>query len=187
MSENGIKEQYLNGEIAADEAEKVDVFDAWATTHPQYKVGKSLQDKLNSILADEFLAYVTYKMCEVAMVGRKQHLLDEISSDNGKDELDDHFKNLVVWMQSKGLRVVTDIEEMRKITNCTKFVIRDGMKTSEVVDILIKSEKEAIGVYESILKDKEVQSDLTVLLSGFLTDEREHLKKLEDAKAEMKD
>jgi len=182
-----INEQYLNGEITTDNAETTDVFDAWATKHPQYKVGKSLHEKLNSILADEFLAYVTYKMCEVAMVGRKQNLLDKIANSNGWDELDDHFRKLSVWMQSCGLSVVTDIEEMRKITNCTKFAIKDGMKTSEVVDILIKSEKEAIGVYESILKDKEVQSDLTVLLSGFLTDEREHLKKLEDAKAEMKD
>jgi len=182
----GIKEFYLNGKDV--QKSPVDVFDAWeGEKKPKYKVGKSLADKLNSILADEFLAFVTYEMCEVAMVGKKQNLLERISGDNGYDELNHHFKELYRWMQSNGLAVVTSLSEMQKITNCTKFVIEDGMKTSEIVDILIKSEKEAIGVYESVLDEKEVKYDLNTMLAGFLKDEREHLKKLEDAKAEMKD
>lgn len=152
----------------------------------KYEISDSLAKLLNSILADEFLAYITYKMCEVAMVGNKQHNLVEVADDNGKDELDDHFKNLVDWMQSKGIKVVTSVDEMAKITNCTKFTVTDGMKTSEVVDILIKSEQEAIAVYEKTLDDESVKYDLRTMLSGFLQDEREHLKKLTDIRSEMR-
>ena len=179
-----VRAWYLDGvETAcdADEARK-----AKTVAADSYEVPKELADKLNSIVADEFLAYITYKMCEVAMVGNKQHNLTEIANENGVDELEDHFKNLVVWMQSKGIKVVTSVDEMLKITNCTKFTVTDGMKTSEVVDILIKSEQEAIEVYEKTLDDESVKYDLRTMLSGFLQDEREHLKKLTDIRSEMR-
>lgn len=179
-----VRAWYLDGvETAcdADEARK-----AKTVAVDSYEVPKELADKLNSIVADEFLAYITYKMCEVAMVGNKQNMLIRISESNGLDELEDHFRKLVDWMQSKGIKVVTSVDEMEKITNCTKFTVTDGMKTSEVVDILIKSEQEAIEVYEKTLDDESVKYDLRTMLSGFLQDEREHLKKLTDIRSEMR-
>ena len=187
---SNVRAWYLDGMVACDadevKHERVVAKDKMVVAKDKYEVPSKLADRLKSIVADEFLAYITYKMCQVAMKGNKQHRLTEISESNGIDELDDHFKNLVDWMQSNGIKVVTSVDEMSKITNCTKFTVTDGMKTSEVVDILIKSEEEAISVYEKTLDDADVKYDLRTMLSGFLQDEREHLKKLTDVRDEMK-
>ena len=148
-----------------------------------YEVSPELADKLNSILADEFLASNFYRLAELAMKGKKQHLLTELAKENGEDELEDHFKNLSDWMQSKGLRVVTNYDEMLDITNGTVFTVEDGDSTLEVVDKLIKSEEEAIEAYENLIPETDL--DLHTMLCGFLKDEREHLKALQDAKDEM--
>ena len=117
------------------------------------------------------------------MKGNKQHLLSEIAEENGKDELEDHFKNLSEWMQSKGLRVVTNHDEMLDITGATVFTVEDGDSTEEIVDKLIQSEEEAIEAYENLIPETDL--DLRVMLCGFLKDEREHLKALMDARDEM--
>lgn len=148
-----------------------------------YEVSPELADRLNSILSDEYLATETYHMAQIAMVGKKQHLLEEIAGDNAKDEFEDHFANLCKWMQSKGIKVVTKHSEMEQLTNCTKFDISDGMSTEEIIDMLITSEQEAIDVYEEVIPQTDL--DLKVMLCGFLKDEREHLKALQDAKNEM--
>ena len=88
-------------------------------------------------------------------------------------------------MQSKGIKVVTSHKEMEEITNCTIYEVEDGDSTSDVVDKLIASEEEAIDVYENLIPETEL--DLKVMLCGFLKDEREHLKKLVDARDEMFD
>ena len=150
-----------------------------------YDIDEELQGKLNSILADEFLAAETYRIAQYAMKGKKQHLLEELAKKNGEDELEDHFKNLCDWMQSKGLKVVTSHSDMEQITNCTSIELNDGDSTSEIVDKLIMSEEEAIDVYETIIP--ETKYDLNTMLCGFLKDEREHLKELMDVKAEMED
>lgn len=150
-----------------------------------YAVSEELGTKLNSILADEFLAAMFYRLCIVAMKGRKQHQLEELAEENGKDELEDHYKNLYEWMQSKGIRVETSLSKYENITNCTKLNVEDGESTNSIIDKLILSENEAIDVYESIIPETEL--DLNTMLCGFLKDEREHLKKLEDIKNEMGD
>ena len=144
-----------------------------------------LADRLRSIAADEFLAAEFYRLAELAMKGKKQHLLSEIAEENGKDELDDHFKNLSEWMQSKGIRVVTNHDEMLDITNGTVFTVEDGDSTKDIVDKLIQSEVEAIEAYENLIPDTDL--DLRVMLCGFLKDEREHLKALQDCRDEMGD
>lgn len=148
-----------------------------------YEVPGELQAKLNSILADEFLAAEAYRIAEYAMAGNKQHILEEVAEANGKDELDDHFNNLCEWMQSKGIKVVTSHKEMEQITNCTPIEIEDGESTVSILEKLILSEEEAISVYEDVIPETEV--DLNVMLSGFLKDEREHLKALADIRAEL--
>lgn len=117
------------------------------------------------------------------MVGKKQHLLEELAEKNAKDEFEDHFANLCKWMQSKGIKVVTKHSEMEQLTNCTKFDIYDGMSTEQIIDMLIVSEQEAIDVYEDLIPQTEL--DLNVMLCGFLKDEREHLKELMDVRNEM--
>ena len=148
-----------------------------------YEISPELEDRLNSILADEFLAAQLYRLAELAMKGKKQHLLSEIADENGKDELDDHFKNLSEWMQSKGIRVVTNHDEMLDITGATVFTVEDGDSTKDIVDKLIQSEEEAIAAYEDLIPETDL--DLRVMLCGFLKDEREHLKALQDCKDEM--
>lgn len=148
-----------------------------------YDIDDSLKQKLNSILADEFLASEAYYIAKYAMKGNKQHLLEELAEKNGKDELEDHFKNLCEWMQSKGIKVVTSRSDMEKITNCTPLDFSDGMSTTEIIDKLILSEEEAIAVYEDVIP--ETKLDLNTMLCGFLKDEREHLKALMDVKNEM--
>ena len=148
-----------------------------------YEVSPELADRLNSILADEFLAAEFYRLAELAMKGNKQHRLSEIADENGEDELEDHFKNLSEWMQSKGIRVVTNHDEMLDITNGSVFTVEDGDSTKDIVDKLIQSEEEAIEAYEDLIPDTDL--DLRVMLCGFLKDEREHLKALTDAKDEM--
>ena len=148
-----------------------------------YEISDKLKDRLNSILADEFLASEAYRLAIVAMKGNKQHRLAEIAEKNGKDELEDHFKNLSDWMQSKGMTVVTDTDEMKEITNGTILKFTDGMSTKEIVDQLILSEEEAIDIYEDTIPHTEL--DLNVMLCGFLKDEREHLKELVDCRDEM--
>lgn len=148
-----------------------------------YEVSEELANRLNSILADEFLASEAYRLAIVAMKGNKQHRLTEIAEKNGEDELEDHFKNLSDWMQSKGMKVVTDTDEMKEITNGTILKFKDGMSTTEIVDQLILSEEEAIAVYEDTIPHTEL--DLNVMLCGFLKDEREHLKELTDCRDEM--
>jgi ferritin-like protein len=148
-----------------------------------YEVSDELAKRLNSILADEFLATEAYRLAIVAMKGNKQHRLEEIAEKNGEDELEDHFKNLSDWMQSKGITVVTDTDEMKEITNGTILKFKDGMSTTEIVDQLILSEEEAIAVYEDTIPHTEL--DLNTMLCGFLKDEREHLKELVDCRDEM--
>lgn len=148
-----------------------------------YEVSEELAKRLNSILADEFLASEAYRLAIVAMKGNKQHRLEEIAEKNGEDELEDHFKNLSDWMQSKGLTVVTDRDEMAQITNGSILKFTDGMSTKEIVDQLILSEEEAIAVYEDTIPHTEL--DLNTMLCGFLKDEREHLKELVDCRDEM--
>lgn len=148
-----------------------------------YEVSPELADRLNSILADEFLAAEFYRLAELAMKGNKQHRLSEIADENGEDELEDHFKNLSEWMQSKGIRVVTNHDEMLDITGATVFTVEDGDSTKDIVDKLIQSEEEAIEAYEDLIPETDL--DLRVMLCGFLKDEREHLKALQDAKDEM--
>lgn len=148
-----------------------------------YEVSDDLAKRLNSILADEFLAAEAYRLAIVAMKGNKQHRLEEIAEKNGKDELEDHFKNLSDWMQSKNIKVVTDTDEMKEITNGTVLKFTDGMSTTEIVDKLILSEEEAIAVYEDTIPHTEL--DLNTMLCGFLKDEREHLKELVDCRDEM--
>lgn len=148
-----------------------------------YEVSEELAKRLNSVLADEFLASEAYRLAIVAMKGNKQHRLEEIAEKNGEDELEDHFKNLYEWMQSKGIKVVTDRDEMAQITNGSILKFTDGMSTKEIVDQLILSEEEAIAVYEDTIPHTEL--DLNVMLCGFLHDERQHLKELVDCRDEM--
>lgn len=148
-----------------------------------YEVSEDLASKLNSILADEALAHQFYNLCVVAMKGNKRHELEEVAKDNGKDEFEDHYMNLCNWMQSKGIKVVTSYSEYDNITNCTKFDVKDGESTVSILDKLITSEMEAIDVYETIIPETEL--DLNTMLSSFLKDEREHLKKLQDIKDEI--
>jgi len=148
-----------------------------------YEVSEELAQRLRSLLADEFLAAEAYRLAIVAMKGNKQHRLEEIAEKNGEDELEDHFKNLYEWMQSKNIKVVTDRDEMTQITNGTILKFSDGMSTKEIVDQLILSEEEAIDIYEDTIPHTEL--DLNVMLSGFLKDEREHLKELVDCRDEM--
>lgn len=148
-----------------------------------YEVSEELAYRLNSILADEFLAAEFYRLAELAMKGKKQHLLSEIAEENGEDELEDHFKNLSEWMQSKEIKVVTSRDEMLDITGATVFTVEDGDSTEEIVDKLIQSEEEAIEAYESLIPETDL--DLKVMLCGFLKDEREHLKALMDCRDEM--
>ena len=150
-----------------------------------YEVSEELANRLNSILADEFLAAEFYRLAELAMKGNKQHRLSEIADENGEDELEDHFKNLSEWMQSKGIRVVTNHDEMLDITNGSVFTVEDGDSTKDIVDKLIQSEEEAIEAYENLIPDTDL--DLHTMLCGFLKDEREHLKALQDCRDEMGD
>ena len=148
-----------------------------------YEVSPELEKRLNSLLADEFLASEAYRLAIVAMKGNKQHRLEEIAEKNGEDELEDHFKNLYEWMQSKGIKVVTDRDEMAQITNGTILKFTDGMSTREILDQLVLSEEEAIDIYEDTIPHTEL--DLNTMLCGFLKDEREHLKELMDCRDEM--
>ena len=176
--ENGMKyyEDMPEGEYV-DESSKKRVM------KESYEVSPELADRLNSILADEFLAAEFYRLAELAMKGNKQHRLSEIADENGEDELEDHFKNLSEWMQSKGIRVVTNHDEMLDITGATVFTVEDGDSTKDIVDKLIQSEEEAIEAYEELIPDTDL--DLHTMLCGFLKDEREHLKALTDARDEM--
>ena len=162
---------------------KVIISESKKVVKESYEISDDLVAKLNSILADEFLAAEYYRLVRFAMKGNKMHRLDEVAAENGFDELDDHFKNLCEWMQSKGLKVELDRSRMEEITNCTKFDVSDGMTTSQVLDNLIQSEEEAIDVYESLIPETEL--DLNTMLCGFLKDEREHLKSLIDIRDEM--
>ena len=176
--ENGMKyyEDMSEGEYV-DESSKKRVM------KESYEVSPELEDRLNSILADEFLAAEFYRLAELAMKGNKQHRLSEIADENGEDELEDHFKNLSEWMQSKGIRVVTNHDEMLDITNGSVFTVEDGDSTKDIVDKLIQSEEEAIEAYEDLIPDTDL--DLHTMLCGFLKDERDHLKALTDARDEM--
>lgn len=150
-----------------------------------YEVTDDLAEKLNSVLADEWLANQFYILCTVAMKGKKQHELDDVAKGNAFDELDDHYTNLYKWMQANGVKVVTSPDEYKEMTNCTKFDVQDGESTSSIVKKLIQSEEEAIEVYEKLIPETEL--DLNTMLCGFLKDEREHLKKLNDILDDMSD
>ena len=176
--ENGMKYyEDMDDDGYVDESSKKKVM------KESYDISPELEDRLNSILADEFLAAEFYRLAELAMKGKKQHRLSEIADENGEDELEDHFKNLSEWMQSKGIRVVTNHDEMLDITGATVFTVEDGDSTEDIVDKLIQSEEEAIEAYEDLIPDTDL--DLHTMLCGFLKDEREHLKALQDCKDEM--
>ena len=89
-----------------------------------YAVSEELGAKLNSILADEFLAAMFYRLCIVAMKGRKQHQLEELAEENGKDELEDH----AYWLLERLDQLNKQPETIKNIDELNKHVITETIE-----------------------------------------------------------
>lgn len=147
----------------------------------------NLVDVLNSLIADEYFAWAQYYMGRIAAKGKTLNFLDKIFGVNGEDELEDHFKKLVDYVQGIDGRVVVDINKMKEITNCPFVEIEDGISTQELSDIALEMEDCAIEAYRSALALNEVKNnpELGVLLSEILNDEIVHRKDLIDLRGSL--
>lgn len=144
-------------------------------------------DVLNSLIADEYFAWAQYYMGKIAAKGKTLNFLGKIFDENGEDELEDHFKRLVDYVQGVDGRVIVDVNKMKEITNCPFIEIEDGVSTSELAEIALKMEDCAIDAYRSALALDEVRSrpELVVLLSDILNDEIVHRREIMDLRGSI--
>jgi len=142
---------------------------------------------LRSLVADEFLAWTSYYFYEIVAQGKALNFVNKIFNKNGKDELEDHYKKLVTWMQSNDIPVPTGLSEMQDICNTPYHAYQDSTKSEFLVQQMIDAEKDAIESYDKAMREPAITAypDLVVMLGEICTDEREHLKDLRDVKSNI--
>lgn len=148
----------------------------------------SLEDTLNTYIADEYFAALQYKMAKVVAQGKALDYADSVFEDNEEDE-EEHFNEIVTFAQSLKIPVKVNPDEMKN--NCTTPYVDvvDGDTTAQLVSILIAAEKSAIKGYTIGLSNETITKEhpeLIQFLGEKLNDERTHLKELEDLESNIK-
>lgn len=143
----------------------------------------SIDDVLNTLVADEFFASLSYKNAAIVAQGSSLNECLELFDKTAEDEYEDHLVKLVNFAQSIGIGIQMNLIEMSK--NCTTPAITVG--TAENTEILIKklidAELKAIEAYKLAMKNERIREEYPELINIFadiLCDEREHKKELED-------
>lgn len=137
---------------------------------------------LNLFIANEFFAWQQYFMARVVAKGKSLNYSDDVFADNGNEELDEHFKELVEYAQSMGIDPEVNPKRMEENASAPYRELDLSKPTGELVKLLIDEERQAIDEYESAAKGSaaEDQPSLKFLFSEIAKDERLHLKELED-------
>lgn len=137
---------------------------------------------LNLFIANEFFAWQQYFLARVVAKGKSLKYAEGVFADNGNEELDDHFKELVEYAQSMGFDPEVNPKQMEKNTSSPYRELDLSQPTKELVIMLIDEEKQAIDEYEAAAKGKATKEhpSLCFMFSEFAKDERVHLKELED-------
>jgi len=137
---------------------------------------------LNLFIANEYFAWKQYFMAKVVANGKALKYANSVFSDNGNEELDEHFKELVDYAQSINVDVEINPKQMCDNTSAPYIDLDSVESTKDLVKILIDAEKQAIDEYEDA-SDGNAAKDypsLRLMFAEMAKDERLHLKELED-------
>jgi len=140
-----------------------------------------LSEVMNSLIADEWIASVKYKMLAFSCKGKAKDAVDKKLFEIADEEYNDHYTKLVTWSRNHGFKLITDPIELIRVANDKFPEFSDGLSTKEAVDIVIKAEVGAINAYTKYIKAvNKLYPDLVAMFTELLSDEKKH-------KAEMTD
>ena len=148
----------------------------------EFSADLDIEKLLNLFIANEYFAWKQYFMAKVVAKGDSLKYSNSVFSENGNEELDEHFKELVDYAQSLDIDVEINPNQMEKNASTPYKDLKSSQSTKELVKILIDDEKRAIDEYEKASEGnvaKEYPS-LRFMFAEMAKDERLHLKELVD-------
>ena len=145
------------------------------------KKDKKVQDALNKLISDEWVAGNVYKQFVVLVKDCCKHQIAEIMLDTADDELNDHYASLVAFAKQNGYDVPSTYSEMKKYADKADVKLFESCKKDQ--DALfylnegIKSEERAIETYEKYVdnEDLKCEPNLEVIIKNNYYDEQQHL------------
>lgn len=151
------------------------------------KEEKSIQNILNKLIAEEYIANMLYKNLYNKILFQKQEILADIESFNlfniiANDEYEDHYRKLVSYAVANGFTFPISLKDLEK--NASASVkqlngIKDKQSSEYYVKEAIKSELAAIKMYEEAIVSKQIPYELTAICTQIYYDEIDHLDKLQ--------
>lgn len=151
---------------------------------------ESLKKVLYRALAEEFLAWYQYYIVHAFMAGKQRESTEKTFVEQAKDELDDHAGKLIQRISELD-GDIAEINDPRKwfdLSQARFFPPKEPYDVETLIDENIKSEEDAIKRYKEIASITQDNDPTTYLMSmEILKDEEEHLRALEDFKADLKE
>jgi ferritin-like protein len=139
----------------------------------------NLHKILNDRLGEEFSAWYTYWFLYQVAKGKAYEFLSKTFEEHAEDELNDHAKRLITWMQANNIDVDCDLKSLvdrAKGGSAIPIDLGDGYSTEKAIKAVIKSERWAIqGYKDSYNAVKDTYPDLGQMFLEISNDEQEHL------------
>ena len=148
----------------------------------QQKVKMTVQDIVNKLIADEWIAEFTYCHMAYVLKGTARDSVERGFKHIAEEECK-HKEDLIMWMQSKNYPVILNPVQMLGGCNPSgKFTpFQDPIQTMEALKRQIKSEINAKNMYTLYYKAvKDLYPDLAFKFMKIANDEAEHRVELED-------
>lgn len=148
----------------------------------EFSADLDIEKLLNLFIANEYFAWKQYFMAKVVAKGDSLKYSNSVFSENGNEELDEHFKELVDYAQSLDIDVEINPNQMEKNASAPYKDLKSSQSTKELVKILIDDEKRAIDEYEKASEGNAAKEypSLRFMFAEMAKDERLHLKELVD-------
>lgn len=142
---------------------------------------KYVQSVLDKLISDEWFAGNIYKQFVVLVKDCCKHQIEQIMLETSDDELNDHYKNLVMFAKQNGYDVPSTYSEMKKHADKDDIKLFESCKKDQdalfYLDEGVKSEERAINIYEKFLYDDKLACapQLQVIVKSNYYDEQQHL------------
>ena len=148
---------------------------------------QQVHDILNSLLAEEFLAWYNYYIFTQFLVGKERPAIQKVFSKFADDELHDHASRLMERLNQ--LRMKPSICDPTFWNSVSKCHIQEAADytTNTQLEVNIGAEECAINHYMEAIGYFSEIGDITTteLLKSILADEEQHLAELKDFHADI--
>ena len=140
------------------------------------------------LISEEYYAYQLYLFSGLSVKKEDLENVDQLFAEIGKDELNDHMKQLIAWCREYEVEVPASESEFKKLADVKAVKLVSGLKKNKdavyYINEAIKSEEIAIESYKKALEIDGIclLTDLQSLLWHIYYDECEHLDKLNTSK-----